>query len=90
MTRDIIYDVTGDPNPDCNGYYLYGGEFGGSPYYIRQDSAYYIWVTQPGDIWTISTALGGTPAEWWSRLPGIEGMYAPNPPTAGNPTVTAH
>lgn len=84
----ISASVTGDLTPDVTCRYFRAGDYNGQPYYRRPDGSWFIWWD--GDvIWHISTALGGLPGGYWSRVdPDIEGPYPINFLTAGTPVVT--
>jgi hypothetical protein len=85
---EILYVVTGNPDPDCKGNYVFGGTHNGKPYYKREDSGYYIfWHTLGISAWIINPTLG---QGWWGwfRQEAITGTYTPLPPATGNPVVS--
>lgn len=82
------FRVTGNPDPDCQGYYFEAGIYNGFPYYERQDSAYAIFRPSGPPRWHIDLSPGDLNPGFWERA-DTEGIYAPNFPYLGNPVVTA-
>ncbi len=88
ITDEKTYEVTGDLTPDATGTYEDAGEHNGKRYYVRGDSAYYIWWHLAGS-WIISTDLDVlAPGHWFRMDPSIEGLYEPDGTYLGDPTVT--
>ena len=81
--------MTGDGQPDCQGYYFYAGEHDGQPIYERTDAGYTIW--KGPIVWNLSLAPGTTLPGYWFRPPGqpVEGVFGPYNAYTGNPIATA-
>ncbi|MCK5616901.1 hypothetical protein KAR91_84345 [Candidatus Pacearchaeota archaeon] len=80
--------VTGTLDPRANCTYHKGGTHNDRPYYLRDDAEWYIWWNGV-DRWWISSELGITGIDKWSRIdPDIEGDYTNQPFAEGTATVT--
>ena len=85
------YEVYGAMIPDCQGFYFYGGEHNGYPYYVREDSVWYIFAALFGFSWYINTILGRiAPPMFAKTSPGIVGSYIAVPPYTGAATVVEY
>lgn len=81
------FRITGDGQPDPNGYYFDAGKFGGKQYYERQDAAFVLWWRIIMNGWAISEALDEPTNYWYHIDPDPEGTYDPQGTPTGNPVV---
>ena len=64
-------------NQDVDGTYTFQGYYGGRPYYLRSDYAYYIYVY--ADIyWLVTDASSlGLTTYWWAAYFNVDTAYSP-------------
>lgn len=84
------FNVTGGPDPDCQGPYAYAGKHNDESYYSRDAGGWFIWWDTDNFNWTISAVLGDATPPIWTRPDPMTGTYTPWPPAAGRPVVVAH
>lgn len=82
--------VSGTLDPDTVCTYHKAGDYGGKPYYIRDDGEWFIWWNSSLSIWVISYGTGVVIGPHWRRNdPNIEGTYVVAGGASGVATVTA-
>lgn len=86
----VVYTVTGNPDPDSKGSYIYGGQYNDHPYYRRLDGAYFIFYddSTPGRWWYIAAELGEKDHCWYEEDATILGDYEGSGACTGTATVT--
>lgn len=84
------FNVTGGPDPDCQGRYAYAGHHANKPFYSRDDNEWFIWWDTNIFAWTISPVLGDATPPVWTKPSPVIGTYTPWPPATGSPVVVAH
>lgn len=83
------YIVVNGMSPNCEGYYLYKGEYNGKSYYQRSVGDFYLWWnTVAMNCWVISLdfVFGGN---MWYKTGDIVGFYTPSGEYTGSPQVRA-
>lgn len=80
-------NVTGGLTPDATCNYVRFGEYGGKPYYRREDGLWFIWWDE-GVSWVISQEVGSTVGPYWEYVNPLPwGYYYPWGGAIGNALV---